>query len=175
MKLFYGEIKSIFSYRFDGIEYRFMHDITRNWLVRYQIVDVGWNGVLDTLSNDTSDIALCSVYLSFDHIQRFDLSSYFDHLCLTLFVPRPKQITEALFIYLSLPFDVWICYVGIFIIVGLFLYAISRLGAHLRIFDEKKVIYSNLQRSYIDVINVATSHGVTQFPFQAPLKIVIVR
>lgn len=127
--------------------------------------------VLKGLQADEADIGLCSIWLSYQHIRDNDLSMYLDYQCVTFLVPRPFRKSEAFFIYFSLQTDVWLYFLGSLILIGLLLTFFSRLS----IFKaERRLPYRCLLKSYVEMINAATSHGIAIFPTQTPIKFIVV-
>lgn len=158
-------------FRFDGVEFRLISDIVRGWHVHYNVSHHNWNNILSALQNEETDIGLCSIWLSYDHIRKYDLSMYLDYQCITFLVPRPLQKSEAFFIYFSLQSDVWMYFLITMISIGVLLTLISRFN----VFKHKRRLpYRNLLISFVEMINTATSHGIAIFPDQTPIKFIVV-
>lgn len=157
--------------RYDGVEFRLISDIIRGWHVHYNTSNRNWGDILSGLHTDETDIGLCSIWLSYDHIQKYDLSMYLDYQCITFLVPRPFQKSEAYFIYFSLQMDVWLYFLLSMIIVGLLLTILSRFFMFK---VERRLPYRSLAVSFIEMINTATSHGIAIFPDQTPIKFIVI-
>lgn len=103
----------------------------------------------------------------------FALSSYFDHQCLTLMVPRQKSINVATIIYVSLKSQIWLYFGIAFLSITFILTGISKLGIHLKMYKAKDLPFRNLSNAFTEVINTATTHGMNNFhSFQTSIKFV---
>lgn len=89
------------SFRFKGLEYWFINDVTRGWDIQYNIHNHSYTSLLESVKQHKNDLALCSIWLTDSNYDSFSLSSYFDQQCLTIMVPRQTIINVAAVIYLS--------------------------------------------------------------------------
>lgn len=163
--------------RFDGVEFLFIQDVTKTWNTNIKIIGNRWPGVIESLVNNTTDVGLCSIWLSLDHLSQFDLSTYFDFQCATLLVPRPVPISEATFIYKSLAPSVWILFGTTFIGMGLVLTWFSRVNVRLGLSRNShgNTVFQSFTRSYLEIVNIVTSHGVCIFPQCISFRLVVLR
>lgn len=118
-------------------------------------------------------MALCSIWMSQFNHKRYDLSTYYGSQCLTMMVPRPKYINEASIIYLSLKSKLWFYFGSAFAAIICMLIAISKIGISTKLYKRRDVPFHNFTKTVTEVVNIATSHGLTKFPAQTPIKFVI--
>lgn len=113
--------------------------------------------MFDDLKNRTADLAMCSIWISvFD--DKYDVSGYYNHECNTMLIPKPKRLSEMTAIYTTLSGMVWLTFGLLFFITGILLRYCKMTGA-----DAKKNVHVNLSRTFLDVMNIATLHGVDDF------------
>lgn len=171
---------SIANIKFDGLEWRFVHEMTHRWNVKFiesnnNKLDV-WYLTVNSVEKNESDLAMCSVWMTVNHNVKFDLSAYFDHQCITFLVPKPMALNEALNIYLTFNANVWILIVLSVIGFAMILSGISKI--------ENFCYYNtqwqtnrciNLTESLMNAINMATAHGVAHFPRRNTIKMLLTR
>lgn len=150
-----------------------MRDIVRHWNVKVNIYDGNWTQVLETVVKYENDVALCAVWLNERTFNAYDLSRYLDQQCLTMMVPRQKSINIAKIIYLPLSLDMWCGFAIAFVSIAMILYAFSKLGVRLQIYDPRCLPYRELSTAFQEIVNIVTSHGVYNFPSQSSIKMVI--
>ncbi|XP_037050126.1 uncharacterized protein LOC119084312 [Bradysia coprophila] len=109
--------------------------------------------MFDDLQNHTSDLAMCSIWVSVFKDQ-YDVSSYYSHACNTLIVPMPKRLSEITAIYTTFSGDVWLTFAVLFFATGLLLWISAMMGI------VNRTVYVDLSRSLLEMMNIATSHGV---------------
>lgn len=129
--------------------------------------------MLQSVLSYDNDVALCQIWFTERNFNTYKLSKYLDLQCLTIMVPRRTTIDIARIIYLPLTIDMWFGVAIAFISIVLILYAISKWGMRLRIYEPRYLPFRHLSTAYIEVINIATSHGVTNFPLQTSIKFVV--
>lgn len=147
------------SFRFGGIEYRLVEEVIKNWKARYILRDESktgispWITMFDDMINRTADIALCSIWISaFD--DKYDVSEYYNHECSTLMVPKPTRLSEMTAIYKTMTAEVWVSFGFFFFATGILLWSIAIVGIG------ERTAYVNISRAFLDIMNIATSHGI---------------
>lgn len=109
--------------------------------------------MFDDLKNRIADIALCSIWISaFD--DKYDISGYYNHECSTLMVPKPTRLSVITAIYRTLSAEVWISFGFFFFATGILLWSIAMVGI------AERTVYVHLGRAFLDIMNIATLHGV---------------
>lgn len=127
-----------------------------------------WTQIVNDVQDGVSNIGLCSPWLNLKHFLITDVSNTYDLQCLTFLVPRPHIITPASYIYLPFSLGVWIAYIACLVGTTFILhYFVNR--DFIRVTE-----LSSLEVVFLEVINIATSHGATRFPKQVPIKILLV-
>lgn len=124
---------------------------------------------MDDLKNYTADLALCSVWLSgFD--KKMDTSTYYNRQCGTFMVPKPKPLSQITAIYRTFQFYVWLTF-------GLFFFTTLVLLRTIVTFEFTESHQHNLSGTFLDVMNIATAHGVSSLWKQQPrsTKILLMR
>lgn len=160
--------------RFDGVEYHLLKQVTKNWKVKYILRDLSrtlispWITMFEDLVNRTADIAMCSVWVT-DYENRFDLATYHHHECATLLVPKPTKLSEITAIYTTLSGQVWLIFAFFFAATGMLMWSSAKLDT------VQTAAYANFSRTFLEMINIATSHGVGHFPRQHSIKILLMR
>lgn len=162
-------------FRFDGIEYRLVQEVIKNWKVKYILRDESRTGVspwitmFEDLKNQTADIAMCSIWISvFD--DKYDVSGYYNHECNTLLVPKPKRLSEITAIYKTLSGLVWLTFGLCFFTTGMLLWSSAIIGI------AERTVFVNMSRTFLEVMNIATLHGVQTLPKQqTSIKILLMR
>lgn len=164
-----------FHFRFDGIEYRLVREVIKNWNVTHILQDESktgispWIKMFDDLENHQADLSMCSIWVSVFKDQ-YDVSSYYNHACNTLIVPMPKRLSETTAIYTTFSGEVWITFGVLFLTTGLLLWASAMIGI------VKRTAYVHLSRSFLEIMNIATSHGVEILQTQKiSIKILLMR
>lgn len=73
--------------KFDGLEYRILKEITKNWTIEHNKCDYSskvldpWATVLENVEKNISDLAMCSVWLNVKSTTYYDASNYVDFQC----------------------------------------------------------------------------------------------
>ncbi|KAJ6620122.1 Zinc finger protein [Pseudolycoriella hygida] len=153
--------------RFDGVEYRLVREITKSWKIQHILRDKPHLGktpfetTIDDLKNYTSDLAMCSVWLTgFD--KKIDTSTHYSRQCGTLMVPKPKHLSKITAIYRTLKLNSWLTF-GLFFFIVVILLRTSATFFHV-----SQSLHSDLSGSFLDVMNIATAHGAASLWKQQP-------
>lgn len=166
-----GSLK-YFSY--DGAEFRFLKELTRGWNVniydRHFLFDKGdtWDEVAEDVEHRRTMMGMCSMWLIEDKYRRLDLSHYFSHLCGTFLVPKPMQITQASYIYLPLNAGLWFMILGTLFATALLYFYMTQTVS------DNHTVLENLTRSFLDVINIVTSHGLPKIIEKLSIRLLII-
>lgn len=73
--------------KFDGLEYRIVKEIAKNWTVEHVKCDFSkkildpWSTVLDNVEKNITDLGMCSVWLNVKSATYYDTSHYVDFQC----------------------------------------------------------------------------------------------
>lgn len=67
------------------------------YITMYLITAMNYDDILNDLNTDEIDIALCSIWFSYEYFQKYDLSTYLDYQCVTSIVPRSLQNKRSIF------------------------------------------------------------------------------
>ena len=161
--------------RFDGIEYRLIQEVTKKWKITHILRDKPHTGktsfetMMDDLANYTADLALCTVWLTGFEI-RMDTSTYYNRHCGTLLVPKPRHLSEITTIYRTLKLNVWLTF-GLCLITTVVLLKTSAT------FGVTGSLHDDWGGTFLDVMNIATAHGVSSLWKQQPrsTKILLMR
>lgn len=161
----------------DGLEYRFLTHVLKNWKLRFlkqnesMIPYNPFGSMFTQLATGQSEMAMCGVWLHTMHSNK-DLTSYFDYNCNTWIAPKPTKLDPAALVYLALSAPVWALYTCCFVVTVILLTIISKIEEDIK---STKTLLSNLSRSWLEATNTATSHGITNFPKQISVQILLVR
>lgn len=171
-----------FDDRVDGIEYRIYSEISKHWntSVNLRTPNSKENGdpykaVLRDVKDGKSDLALCSIWMNHEHYRDFDLTSFIDRQCVTFLVPVNKLVRDGSTIYNSLSGAVWVLYIGAFISTGIILFFMARVYFRKINVGQGTQAFDFFSRNYMDLVNIASSHGIQRLPKPIPLKIVVMR
>lgn len=150
-----------------------MRDITKNWNVKSnvfnasRVYDDPYVVILGDLTDKTSDLTLCSIWLNLPHIIDFDLGAPYDNICCTLLAPLPNIMNEIETVYKSLGGIVWIVYISCFVLTGIILKLMTKI--HVR------DLHISLGHIFMDLLSISTSHGIVQLPNNSGMKLIIIR
>lgn len=170
---------NITSIKFDGVEYRFFSEISKNWIKQITLhVESNANSnpydkVRTDLISGISDVGLCSLWLTLNNNKNRSLSRYYDSQCLTFLVPKSKLLNHAHNIYLPLSKSAWLITLISLIITTI---AIRILAFGFRYVYKTFIIdcrFESVNIIILDILNVSTSHGFTVLPTHLPLKILL--
>lgn len=163
----------------DGIEFRLVREVTKKWKKTFKLRDFSkvkinpYLSILLDLSNKTSDIAMCSLWLIEDIYKQYDLSTFYEKQCLVLLVPKPMKLNEATAIYTTLDTPVWLLFLFFFVLSTVLLNWIAKMEQN---FNESSSVFTDLTFTIMETINTATSHSVVRFPTdQTSVKILLIR
>lgn len=163
----------------DGIEYRLVHEVTRNWNVHSVHRDYSenvkdpWLNITNDISNDLTDMGMCSIWLDADRDMKFDLSTYYNQICATMVVPKPYRLNEVTAIYLSFEKWVWVCFLCSAVLTGFLLTWMAKVGTQI---DRRyKTVFAEGSRSVLEIISTATSHGFHANHKQTSINILLIR
>lgn len=171
-------IAALYDHRKDGLEYRFITSVLKNWKIKFlhqdqtQIPFTPHVTMLNELENQTSQLVMCAVWLNYWHVPRFDLTNYFDYHCNTWICPKPVKLNAATAVYRTLSSDVWLLYALCFALTVVVLTIISQLESKFR---KTEVISSKLGRCLLEAANTATSHAAVNIPQQLSIQILLLR
>lgn len=164
------------DFSFDGVEYRLIKHLLKSWKIQHILRDQSktglspWVTMFVDLRNHTADLAMCSIWTS-EIDDTYDVSSYYNHECNTLLVPKPKRLSEISAIYATLRTEVWFTFALLFFATAMLLWGCEMIDS-----KPKGIYFLNLSGSFLDVMNIATSHGVESFWKQkSSTKILLLR
>lgn len=146
-----------------------------NWNVTFIIpnfvngIPIRPNVTVDELNNRLVDMRMCSVWLTELDYYQYDLSTFHNHECYTLLTPKPVKLSTVSAIYKTFSAQIWMIFGSCFLAIGLLLWG----SARIHITD--KTVYTDLSRTFLEVTNIATSHGVGYFPKQHSINILLFR
>ncbi len=125
---------------------------------------------VDELNNNLVDIRMCSVWLTELDYYEYDLSAFHNHECYTLLTPKPVKLSEVTAVCKTFSVPIWIIFGICFLVTGLLLWGIARI-----LVTEKTTVYANLTRTFLEVTNIATSHGDSAFANLHSINILLLR
>lgn len=163
----------------DGSEFRFVEDLTKNWKKSYNFRDFSrtkvapYTFIMNDLSMNVSDMAMCSIWLIEKYYKSYDLTTFYDQNCATFLVPKPQKLNEASAIYKALDTSVWLLFLFFFLLSSILLNIISKMEKRLY---ERNSLYTDFTRAIMETLNTATSHSVHRFTnVQMSIKILLTR
>lgn len=137
---------------------------------------------------DRCDIAMASIWLTYDRFLKFDVTNYVDYQCGTFLVPVPEAVNAALYIYLPLSTAAWIAVVFGYLTMVLLITYFSRIGVNQEHseaftwnpfnrnpFKIKNSVYDTLSRSFLDMFGIVTAHSLGAFPKQSSVNWLLLR
>lgn len=121
----YNEFESEHS----GIEYNILREITKNWPLRFNIVNDSnsakskWNIVIESVLNEKADIAMCSLWIKplIDLFSKVSITYPLVDTCVTLVVPKPKVLPDISYIFQPVQLNLWIFLIVFVLITSLLL------------------------------------------------------
>lgn len=171
----YAIYNNIYCFSYDGTEIRFLKEVTRNWKVkiydRQFLAETGYTytQVCDDVQFKTTDTGTCSMWITSDTFKRMELSNYFGNLCGTFLVPKPHRITHASYMYLPLSSTVWWVLISFLIGTTLLHYLFLRIWTK----NSRRNRYEIFGRTFLDAINILTSHGIPKIFARISIRILI--
>lgn len=170
------------AHRVDGIEYRIFLEISKHWNATINLHRIHPNENWDPyetirmdVTNKSSDMAMCSIWLTYENYNAFDLTSFIDRQCITFLVPVQKLISDVSTIYIALSGAVWALYIGTCIIVGILLIIMANIYFKQMNVGYKIGSFDYLSESYMNLVNIASAHGIQRFPKPIALKTIFMR
>lgn len=174
----------------DGVEYRIIQAVARDWNITFVRRDFSstvpnpWKTIMTDISDNVTDMGICSVWMDANRADSFDLSTYYDFQCHKFLVPRPIRLNEATAIYRTFNTAVWLLFLCVFLVTGVLLMTLSRMEPEANDFDDgglttvrrrPSAIHGNFIRSMLEMMNIATGHGVNRIPKQHSLNVLLIR
>lgn len=166
---------------FDGLEYRVLKEIMKNWTIEYKKCDTSaairdpYGAVRGQVENQESDLAMCSVWLNEKSNTYLDVTSYINYECATFLVPKPETLNPATYLYKSTGVEVgWSVLISM-IATSIILTVIARTGRKLMNKSWADLVYVSLSRSSIDTFGIVTSQSLVKFPKETSMKSLILR
>lgn len=164
----------------DGTEFRFVKDITRNWQKTFNLRDSSrtnhspYEVLPNDLLNGTSDMAMCSIWLLEKNYKRFDLTTFYDEMCSTFLVPKPKKLNEAIAIYTALQKYVWMLFLSVLLMSIIALSLITKIERSLSIENARQI---DLSHAILETIAIVSSLPIYRLPSnsQVSAKILLIR
>lgn len=163
----------------DGIEYRFVRELTKNWRKTFQFRDFSrvktnpYAAILNDLANKSTDLSMCALWIIDDTYAKYDLSTFYVRQCVLSLVPKPMKLHEASAIYTTLDSFVWLIFLLAFVLYIVLLNSTAKLEKCL---NDSDSVFTDFTVTVLEAINAATSHSVTHFPNdQISVKIVLIR
>lgn len=164
---------------FDGIQYRLLREVAKDWKIEYikcdfsSTITVPWNTVLSNVHDDISDLAMCSNWMS-KPLSQYDTSTYFDLQCGTFLVPKPKILSPASYLYLSLNVNDWYGFIMSLVAMAFCFTVFTKIGLNL-FGGWNDSVYEDFGRSMVDALDMATNHGLSKFPRENSMKLLVYR
>ncbi|XP_059610788.1 glutamate receptor ionotropic, delta-2-like [Phlebotomus argentipes] len=163
------------SKRFDGIEYRLLAHITRRWKRRFIVrnaTDAGdpWLDVLMDALERRTNVALCGIWLIDEVQSMLEVSRPYGEQCLSFLVPRLKPVPRDRYIYLAMNERVWTLYLVLTLFICLLVYFLITFNTN----NSLALQFNLLIESTMEVLSIATQHGVTRFPRRFSAKILLI-
>lgn len=160
---------------------------TKDWTVRLidrsNLLDTGdpWGQIENDVADGTAHFSLCSPWLTDHLLKRFDVTGYSSHLCGTFLVPKPAPIAQASYIYYPLEDEVWILILSFLVITAILYHCFARIIASPSLTHWFTQYRHNvpeeldtLSRSFVDIINIITSHGLPKIMQRPSIQILII-
>lgn len=168
-----------FSY--DGVEYRFLQEATKGWNIK--IIDLDrncskcdpWHELRLMIFRNETDMTLCSMGMTKENFDMLDLSSPYDYQCETFLVPLSAPISKVRYIYLALGSSIWLLYISYFCVVCLVLVVLAKVAFKLKLGNAQFMKRIDLSRSFIEVINVSTLHGMSLGQANHSIRVLMAR
>lgn len=159
------------------MEYRFLTHVLKKWKVQFLFQNesrIPFNpfaSMFGQLAKGYSDVVGCGIWQSKIHSDK-DLTAFLDYNCNTWIAPKPQKLDPAALVYLALSTPVWGVYISCFICTAMLVTTMSRIGNNIW---NAKIVSSTLGRSFLEAANAATSHGITNFPSQISVQLLLIR
>lgn len=142
-----------------------MAEITKHWSyepVYVQHIQDNYQLTLGELDANRSDIAICSIWQRLNLYQRYDCSTYFDHICGTFLVPKPvikNSASNALFAY---SMWLWISVLLSIALAAVCLTIVTKVAQNqnLCFSGSNRMIYDSWGRSLMEVFAISTTQSI---------------
>lgn len=155
-----------------------MKEVTRNWkvqqLVSYRDSNFWTEFSINHLSKGLCDMAMCAVWVTKDRADRFELTDPFDFNCGTFLVAKSKVLDASANIFCTMTSGVWALLAASLVVSAACLVTFSSsllVGGNASGFHYGR----DKSRSIVDLVNIATNHGLTILPKQSSLKWIVMR
>ncbi|GAB0094352.1 uncharacterized protein DMENIID0001_096400 [Sergentomyia squamirostris] len=171
-----NETSTLDAERFDGFEFQLMSHITRSWKRRFFVRNIGSKqlnsrrSLLRDIVENQTNMAMYGLWMYKDVNSILDVSRPYAQQCLTLIVPRLQPIPRDKYVYMAFEENIWIYY-------GLLLACIFCLVCFFVTIGENfnvSLQYELFSNAVVQVLAIATQHGITQFPPQNSAKVLFV-
>lgn len=163
----------------DGIEYRVVREVTKNWKKSFKFRDFSrvksnpYAAILDDVANKSSDMSMCALWIIEDIYKHYDLSTFYVKQCVMFLVPKPMKLHEASAIYTTFDTYVWLLLLFAFL---LSIVLLNNMAKSERSLNDSDSVFTDLTVTVLETVNAATSHSVTHFPNdQISVKILLIR
>ncbi|XP_071051060.1 uncharacterized protein [Onthophagus taurus] len=97
---------------YDGVEYKIIKEITKNWNVKYRIYDYKFGDLYSKLAEDVttnqSDLGICSQWRDFSDTEKVDTTYPYSQGCTTFLVPKPIRLPEETFVFQPISKKFWV-------------------------------------------------------------------
>lgn len=131
--------------------------------------------LLTDVKNGSSDTTMCSTWIGIENYRDYDLTSFIDRHCLTFLVPVQQLIKDGSTVYILLSGAVWALYIGTFVITGILLISIARVYSKKLKKGNDVRTFELLSECYMNLVNIASAHGIQRFARPIALKIIVMR
>lgn len=169
--------KDFINFSIGGVELKVVDELSKYFAVKF-VSKPSSPGywifhALDMIRDNKSDMALCATWLAIDLYTEFDLSEYLDAECGTLLVPTPALVSSALYAFFPFTLSVWlsvlICLMGTaMLVVGFTRCQHFECSSHIPLKE-------HLGKPLLELVNLATNHGMHRFPSFTPTRITLIR
>lgn len=166
--------------RIDGIFFRLFFEITKHWNTKMNLLIPSSSAMWDpfkisksNIKNGSSDTEMCSTWFTYETYQQFDFTTFIDRHCITFLVPLQQLIKEGSVIFVSLSGVVWILFIGTFVITGILSIIVAKV--YFKNSRNEVRAFKFLSECYLDLVSIASSHGIQRFPKPIALKMIIIR
>lgn len=149
-------------------------EITRHWDVKSVTNDDPYEFNYEVGPNDLMagrcDLSMCSMWMDVNRAYHFDITGYFDFHCGTFLVRKPAAFPTSSYIYLSMSHTVWLLLLVCLVLTAYLQTAFARLFV-----DYRACIYLDIGRSFLDLVGVASGHGLHLISSYAATRLLSLR
>lgn len=149
----------------DGVEYRMIKEITKEWPLEHVTPEKNrtesvWTMNLRNLINKKADAAICSVFQISSVKPLLERTRPYSQTCLTFVVPKPHLLPQFTYVFQPLQLNLWLlCIVSVFVI-ALFLKAVSFYQKYKR----DPIGFSKYSTCVLILVRLITTSGFYMFP-----------